>query len=90
MAKYRDALPQLAGGTFLSDGGIETTAVTPPAADGIIRTAMLWRAARRPTTMKPSDRDIARPTRGGRASESLASVIWSADMPMPWSVTEIT
>jgi S-methylmethionine-dependent homocysteine/selenocysteine methylase len=27
MAKYRDALPQLAGGTFLSDGGIETTLV---------------------------------------------------------------
>jgi len=25
MAKYRDALPQLSGGTFLSDGGIETT-----------------------------------------------------------------
>lgn len=24
MAKYRDALPQLAGGTYLSDGGIET------------------------------------------------------------------
>ncbi len=27
MAKYRDALPQLAGNTFLSDGGIETTLV---------------------------------------------------------------
>ena len=27
MAKHRDALPQLSGGTFLSDGGIETTLV---------------------------------------------------------------
>lgn len=27
MAKYRDALPQLSGATFLSDGGIETTLV---------------------------------------------------------------
>jgi S-methylmethionine-dependent homocysteine/selenocysteine methylase len=27
MAKYRDALPQLDGGTFLADGGIETTLV---------------------------------------------------------------
>jgi S-methylmethionine-dependent homocysteine/selenocysteine methylase len=27
MAKYRDALPQLGGGVFLSDGGIETTLV---------------------------------------------------------------
>lgn len=27
MAKYRDALPQLSGGTFLSDGGIETTLI---------------------------------------------------------------
>ena len=50
---------------------------------------MPWRAASRPTTMKPSERDRARPTSGGRASESLASASWSARMPMPWSVTEI-
>ena len=42
-------------------------------ADGIIRTAIEWREARRPTTMKPSERDMARPTSGGRASESLGS-----------------
>lgn len=27
MAKYRKALPQLSGGVFLSDGGIETTMI---------------------------------------------------------------
>ena len=27
MAKYRDALPQLNGGWFLTEGGIETTLV---------------------------------------------------------------
>ena len=27
MAKYRNALPQLAGGFFMSDGGIETTLI---------------------------------------------------------------
>jgi homocysteine S-methyltransferase len=27
MAKYRDALPQMRGGTFLSDGGMETTLI---------------------------------------------------------------
>jgi hypothetical protein len=40
--------------------------------------------------MKPSERDMARPTSGGRARESFASWICSADMPMPWSVTEMT
>ena len=27
MARYRDALPQLGGGLFLTDGGIETTLI---------------------------------------------------------------
>lgn len=29
MAKYRDALPQLGGGFFLTDGGIEATLIFP-------------------------------------------------------------
>jgi homocysteine S-methyltransferase len=33
MAKYRSSLPQLAGGTFLSDGGMETTLIFHEGAD---------------------------------------------------------
>jgi hypothetical protein len=70
--------------------GSETMAVTPPVGDGISRTCTPMRAARRPMTMKPSDRDMARPTSGGWARSSLASAIWSGVIPMPWSVTETT
>ena len=33
MAKYRSNLPQLADGTFLSDGGMETTLIFHEGAD---------------------------------------------------------
>ena len=64
-------------------------ALTPPAGEAVSRTEMAKRAASRPITMNPRDRDRAKPTSGGWANWLLASASCSALMPMPWSDTEM-
>ena len=59
--------------TVTRSAGRVTSAVTPPDGDEVSFTATAKRAARRPMTMKPSERLRARPTSGGRASWVLAS-----------------
>ena len=88
-AGVRSSVPGLASVDHERPEGRATMAVTPPAGEGTRRTLMPWRAARRPTTMKPRVRARVRPSSGGWASISLASASWAADMPMPWSVIEI-
>ena len=59
--------------TVTSSPGRVTSAVTPPDEDEVSLTVTPKRDARRPMTMKPSERLSARPTSGGRASCEFAS-----------------
>ena len=84
----REEVTALAGELTRAAGRL-TMALMPPAGDETRRTAIPKRAASRPMTMNPSERDRARPTRGGWASRWFASASCSALMPMPWSDTVI-